>query len=236
MIDFKNTLFDNKSIPAKYVNRFFSLNSAEDMMKNKLFPNVKEVTESMSFIYLFEQKLYSWDESLYKNKDVTVIVVGDGKTPRTAAMINFLTPYKTISIDPELDTSKDWGYIKNLTLYKGKFEDWIEEVYKRSIYFGSKPIIILYPHSHARIDLTKRVHSTKKWVIKLECCTSDKLEFEHYCFKDEYIMSPKNSFYIWCNYMKLGFNPNKECFNFKNATSEEIINEFSRHPKCSEEN
>lgn len=211
-MEFKQDNFDSKSVKAKYLNRFFQLNSIEELSKNKLFPNIKEITESMSFIYLFEKYLYQWDETLYKNEDVTVIVVGDGKTPRTAALINFLTPFKTISIDPEMDDSKNWSYIKNLTTYKGKFEDWIENVYKPSIYFGKRPVIILYPHSHAPIKLTERINSEKKWVIKLECCTSDKLEGLCVSYQDEYIMSPKNTMYIWNNYMCAKFS-NQE--NFK---------------------
>lgn len=216
-MEFKQDGFDDKVVKAKYLNRFFQLNSIEELSKNRLFPNIKEITESMSFIYFFEKYLYQWDKSLYKNPDVTVIVVGDGKTPRTAALINFLTPYKTISIDPEMDDSKDWSYIRNLTVYKEKFEDWIEKVYKPSIYFGKRPVIILYPHSHAPIKLTERINSEKKWVIKLECCTSDRLDGICLSYKDEYIMSPKNTMYIWNNYMCAKFSE-KEDFKIGNKT------------------
>ena len=209
-MEFKQDQFDNIMVSSKYLNRFFGLNSIEELSKNKLFPNIKEITESMSFIYLFEKYLYKWDKTLYKNPDVTVIVVGDGKTPRTAALINFLTPFKTISIDPLLDDSKDWNYIKNLTTYKGTFEDWIEKVYRPSLYFGKRPIIILYPHSHAPISLAEKVNSDKRWIVKLECCTKDKLSTPCFVFEDEHIMSPKNTMYIWNNYLCLNFTEKEE--------------------------
>lgn len=226
-MEFKQDNFDSKIVKAKYLNRYFQLNSIEELSKNRLFPNIKEITESMSFIYLFEKYLYKWDKSLYKNPDVTVIVVGDGKTPRTAALINFLTPYKTISIDPEMDDSKDWSYISNLTTYKGKFEDWIEKVYIPSIYFGKRPVIILYPHSHAPIILTERIHSGKKWVIKLECCTKDKLSTPCFMYQDKYIMSPKNTFYIWSNYLCLNYTELEE-FKLGHKTLRGCSNPFDK--------
>lgn len=46
-----NSQFDKKFIPAKYIARYFSLNSSAEMQELNLFPNIKEISESMAMYY-----------------------------------------------------------------------------------------------------------------------------------------------------------------------------------------
>lgn len=197
----KNKYFDGKYIPAKYIARFFSWNSAPDLLERKIFPNIKEIAESMSMFNVVENMIFNWDDDikqLRKENDVTVVVVGDGHSPRTAAIFCYLTGWNVISIDPEMRKT-DWD-IQRLTCYNKR----VEEV--ENMNFGDKPVIIIYPHSHAPVQIGwDKFQSTRKWLIKMECCTKDKLNLPYYSFRDEYAITKANQIFIWSNYKKLDF-------------------------------
>ena len=188
----------DKWVPAKYLQRFLSLNSAADMLEKRLFPTsntLKEVAESMSMFYAVSEKIMSWDTSIDRNMDnINIVVIGDGHTPRTAALFAYMTKWKCFSVDPEF--RKEEYNIKRLTLSKSKIED-------VSYDFGDEVTIIILPHSHAPVQKCwDNIKSNKKWLIKMECCTRDKLNIPAYFYKDKYAITPANEIYIWSNYIK----------------------------------
>lgn len=203
----KNNNFDNKLLPAKYINRFISQNSSADMMGMELFPNVKEILESYSFLYLVEEKLSKWDNNIQKsNPNIHCIVVGDGTKPRTAATMCFNTKWKVWSIDPELRIELQWEeHIRNLSCVDEKIQDvWVNQ--------GEPEVVLIFlPHSHAPVqECWNNIYKDhpNKWLVKLECCTKDELPWEHFVFKDKYLMSSANKFKIWNNYLNLQYNGN----------------------------
>lgn len=202
----KNKHFDKNWIPAKYIQRFISWNSAIDMWQLKLFPNIKEVAESMSMFYAVEEKLMKWDPVIdRKAENINVVVVGDGTKPRTAAVFAFNMRWKCWSIDPDM-REEDYSSVQRLTVIKSKVED------VEPIDFGDEILIIIMPHSHAPIkECWDRFKSTRKWLIKLECCTHDKLDLPYYAFSDKFAITKANNIFIWSNYMNVNFtNPQTE--------------------------
>lgn len=201
----KNKQFDNRHIPAKYIARFMAWNSAPDMLEMKLFPNIKEVAESMSMFYCVESLLMNWDEYIRdnrRNQNINVVVVGDGHRPRTGALFAYSTKWNVVSIDPEMK-SVDYP-IQRLKCYDCKVED------VPDIDFGDEPLIIIYPHSHAPVQVGwDKFQSTRKWLIKMECCTKDKLDLPYYAFRDTNAITAANQIFIWCNYMTLSFGNNE---------------------------
>lgn len=195
MSEFKNKQFDTKVCPSKYINRFVGLNSLEEFAKLKLFPNVKEVTESFSMYYTVKEQICQYldtDKSMF---DVCIIVVGDGVSPRTASLFAFLSKAEVHSIDPLMRVEEYKGKINRLSLYKDK----IEEV---NIYTDKTKVIILMPHAHAITedswDCVGDVED--KWLVKMPCCTKDELSWNKFLeFEDKYNMSPKNKIQIWNN-------------------------------------
>lgn len=202
----KNKYFDTKFIPAKYIARFLSWHSAADMLEQNMFPNIKEIAESMSMFYCVEEKLMSWDKYLKDNRgnnNVNIIVVGDGHRPRTGAVFAYSTKWKVISIDPEMKSTDH--NIQRLECFKCKVEDMPQHD------FGDEPCIIILPHSHAPVqECWNKFESTRKWLIKMECCTKDKLDLPYYAFRDVNAITQANQIFIWSNYMDLAFNPAKE--------------------------
>lgn len=190
----KNKHYDNKHVPAKYIQRFLGLNSAADMLELKLFPNIKEIAESMAMFYAVE-KIMSWDNTIQRDKKINVVVSGDGVVPRTACLFNYMTKWNTWSIDPAM-RERNYSNVKRLTVIKDKIEN-IHLLF-------TEPVIILMPHSHAPIkDTWNNIKSDKKWLIKMECCTRDRLPLEAYYYKDKHAITAANDIYIWNNYMKL---------------------------------
>lgn len=196
----RNRHFDKKFIPAKYLNRFLSWNSAANMLELNLFPNIKEIAESMSMFYAVEEKLMKWDTNIIKKSDnIHVIVVGDGNRPRTGCVFAFNTNWNVISIDP-LMKPIDYSSVRHLTVIKDKIEN------LEPLDFGDDIVIVVMPHSHAPIDTCwNKYQSTRKWLIKLECCTHDKLDFPYYAYRDTYAITQANNVFIWNNYLDLNF-------------------------------
>lgn len=201
----KNKQFDSRWIPVKYIARFMAWNSAPDLLEMKLFPNIKEIGESMSMFYCVESLLMNWDPYLRENRgksNVNVVVVGDGHRPRTAAVFAFSTKWNIISIDPEMKSTE--CPIQRLTCFDKKVED------VPDYDFGEEPCIIIYPHSHAPVQVGwDKFQSTRKWLIKMECCTKDKLDLPYYAFRDTNAITQANQIFIWCNYKGLNFGDNK---------------------------
>ena len=89
-----NTLFAYNSGQQRYLNDFIKLNkSAADMLNLGLFPNAKEITESYSAFNAVKTKLKQYELG---DPGVTVVSVGDGRTPRTAALFAFRTKWQCV--------------------------------------------------------------------------------------------------------------------------------------------
>lgn len=85
----------------RYTDELLTLRSAPQLLALRLWPNAKELTESFACFAAAREQL----ADLFSPDDpsVTVVVVGDGLTPRTAALFAFRTRWKAISIDPLME-------------------------------------------------------------------------------------------------------------------------------------
>ncbi len=202
MGEFKNKHFDNKQIPARYVNRFIGLNSLEEFGKYGLFPNVKEVTESFGMYHAVTQWIGGTDPDIFDDDtNVYVIVVGDGKTPRTAALFAFMTKWQCCSIDPALEG--DYEGIRRLDIVPERIED-----------AKIKPTddginIIVMPHAHVEPQVAwNKLANDRTWLVNMPCCVHGELSLPAIQYRDHYIASPKNYIRIYSNYCKPKFNKN----------------------------
>ena len=99
----------------RYIDEFLSLKCVTDLIDHKLYPDTKEITESMAILNVLRTYFNSSSKDLkndydynFENKNVTAIVVGDGSTPRIAALLCFITKWNDIySIDPQLKINKN---------------------------------------------------------------------------------------------------------------------------------
>lgn len=162
------------------------------MLELKLFPNAKEITESFGCFNATIDALGGMD--VCKREDITYIIVGDGSTPRTAALFALRTKGKVICFDPQL-RHEDWG-IDRLICHKGKAEDFKEK--------HENDLVLIFPHSHANTRKVLSTHTVdsekhKRTVVWLPCCTEVGLNEKAISFVDTRIASPKNRFYVWEN-------------------------------------
>jgi len=96
----------------RYIDEFVRLSSAPMMLELGLFPNAKEISETMA-IWEAYRKFLSKDCADFTDEDA-FIAVGDGATPRTAALFAFLSKGGTcFAIDPLLEQGAATHYKKS---------------------------------------------------------------------------------------------------------------------------
>lgn len=104
-----------KKKSSKYLDWLCTATCAPQLLQAKLFPNAKEVTETMA---CFEATTHLGPGYEWNNPDVTVFVVGDGHKPRTGATFACRTAWNVFSIDPLL-APLTYPF-KRLTTYRAK--------------------------------------------------------------------------------------------------------------------
>lgn len=73
------------------------------LLNLKLFPNGKEVSESLSAYYSVRDYLeFKNDLNIISNRNVQCYVIADGNVPRTAAVFACATNWRVFSIDPRM--------------------------------------------------------------------------------------------------------------------------------------
>ena len=177
----KTSQFESKP-NTEYINRFIKMRCAVDLLRLKMFPDAKEITESLGIVNACKNLPADLDRT---NRDVNMVVVADGRRPRTAALIACLTRWNCVSIDPIL-VEEVWP-IYRLKCYKKKVED-------VKLHFDG-PTIIAIPHGHCKPSecLKSITTNDRLFVINMPCCVaSDILHYEHISYKDGRVWSPKN--------------------------------------------
>lgn len=175
----------------KYINEIFGCACFPDIMALKIFPDGKEITESMSAYNFFR----NYQDHLFELKDpsVSVVVVGDGCTPRTASMFAFRTAWSCYSIDPEMKWRNN-GRVNRLTCIKERIEN-LEP-------YHFDKLVLIHIHSHAKLeDSVSRLTANKRVVLSMPCCVKQERERPpDYSFIDEGIWSPKNKVDVWVDF------------------------------------
>lgn len=166
----------------RYLDEFIKLKCAPDLLALKVFPNAKEITESMGAYNVMRKYLLHLKEYELGNDNICCLMIGDGCTPRTGALFAFRTNWQIYSIDPRLRVTgkptilNGWKLltISRLTICPVKAEDFR---FQLPVY---KKIIIVAVHSHA--SLKKTVKNIKQQfkgtidIISIPCCVSDDLD------------------------------------------------------------
>lgn len=168
----------------RHVSRFYGLRCAIDIVDRELFPNGKEITESMGAYFAVQNHLREYHP---KDESVSLFAVGDGVTPRTAALFAFMTKWTCYSIDPLL-REQDWN-VDRLHVVRKHVED---------VKFHGSKVIIACVHSHADMRATlKSITGEQRSMVSIPCCVS----YNHIAADKEYfdegIWSPKNFVKVW---------------------------------------
>ena len=176
----------------KHLKAFLSLRCAADLLAWDVFPRktvAKELSETMAAVDAVFHRL-----SVARDLPaVTLIAVGDGCTPRTAATFACLTAWQCVSVDPRL--RGEWPQIKRLTLVPTQVENM--SVVARG------PLIIVAVHSHANLPAAMRTLTTTcphgRHVVAIPCCKEqaipDRPPDREYV--DWGILSPERVVKVW---------------------------------------
>ena len=97
---------------SRYVTELLKLACGPELVRLRLFPDAKELTESFaannaarSFLYPRGAVGGRVDPA---DAAVTCVAIGDGNTPRTAALFAFLTRWHCVAVDPEMVEWREW--------------------------------------------------------------------------------------------------------------------------------
>lgn len=175
----------------RYLHRFLHLKCAPELIRLNIFPNVKEITESFAAYHAVVNRL----KIPAKDGDFTAIVVGDGTTPRTAALLAYMTKWNVVSIDPKMSNRPWEALIRRLKVFRSKVEE-------TKLNYNEKCVLVLV-HSHATLEeslsiIDKPFRSTVP-IVSIPCCVPHDMEnravLEEY--EDSGILSPHRTVKIW---------------------------------------
>jgi len=173
----------------RYLNRFIKLKASPDILQFSLFPNVKEITESFGALDAVFNHLPEFDRA---DPKIRVFCVGDGKTPRTAALFTFCTRWTCYSIDPRLKYKPKYERIKRLHCIDQKVEDVVPYVVDKGI--------VVAVHSHANMFDSVSVCDAlcHRAAVAIPCCFPQKLRTPpDVGYHDEGILSSCNLVQVW---------------------------------------
>jgi hypothetical protein len=109
---------DNKTSHSRYLTELLKLRCGSELVRLRVFPDAKELTESFAANNAARTYLCSPGrvaEALdAKDPGVACLVVGDGNTPRTAALFAFLTKWHCIAVDPQMVAWATWKKRRNI--------------------------------------------------------------------------------------------------------------------------
>lgn len=161
-----------------------------DMLLLGLFPNAKEITESMGALNALSTYVPGAKRSRY---DFTVVVVGDGNTPRTAGLCAFYSAWQCVSIDPRMKAPLRWSKrIDRLVVHKCRVEDLTLALE------GDGAILAVHSHASIRASLDHVTFTGQRSLILMPCCNHEMpVDPPHHSFSDPCVWSPSRTIHVW---------------------------------------
>mmetsp|Transcript_26609 Transcript_26609/g.51221 ORF Transcript_26609/g.51221 Transcript_26609/m.51221 type:complete len:366 (+) Transcript_26609:98-1195(+) len=152
---------DSSGGSSRYLSELLTLACGPDLLRLKLYPDAKELTESFAAFHAVRAHLgHSFSPS---DPSVTAVCVGDGSVPRTAALFAYRTKWQCYSVDPQLREPSDrWGGIERLQAIRAKVED---------CRFTADKLLIVCVHAHVGLAECLDVMDWKDLgIVAMPCC------------------------------------------------------------------
>ena len=144
----------------RYIDEFIGLKCAPDLIALGLFPNGKEITETMAAFNAVRRYLRPMR---YADSSIRLFDIGAGHQPRTAAVFACRTSWQCLAVDPLLKPRPSLSRVRRLECFVGKLEDLpIQEC--------SFAVVAAV---HAHIDLgviLKRIVAKQMLIVAMPCC------------------------------------------------------------------
>jgi len=160
----------NLRLPStRYLNELLRLKCAPDLTRLKLFPDAKEVTESLAAHRAAIR--YLGPESVGRD-DVLLVDVGCGSTPRTAAVFAFRTRWQCVAVDPGLHMKGRWDEIDRLSCHVERVD-----VGRGPRWYHDGLAVVTAVHCHAPLPaIVDAVRARRLVIIAIPCCVPLELE------------------------------------------------------------
>lgn len=176
----------------RYFDEFLELRCAVDLMLNKLFPNSKEITESMTAFNAVRRFLRlerHGGTKMLADPNVTMFDVACGSTPRTAAMFACRTTWSTVAIDPVLRENSA-GTIQRVQTISKKIED---------VSFDVDTAIVTAVHAHVSLEkIRSSIKARRMLLVAMPCCKPLELSAQPYIEYDDWgCWSPKRTVKVY---------------------------------------
>lgn len=183
-----------------YIDELLGCSRGADFLRLGLFPNSKEVTESFGAYAAVRQHLR---DLALNDPAITMVAVGDGHTPRTAATFAMRSAWRCWSVDPNLaetsgkgprhrPASRRWDQIDRLTVRPSRIED------VRIVCDG--PCVIVAVHSHAVLAAALAViEAPRVAVVAMPCCVPQTVPGREadIAYEDAGVTSPQRRVLVW---------------------------------------
>ena len=145
----------------RYLNEFVKLKCASDLLNLGVFPNAKEITESLAAWNAVRK--YLWKRGFTPDKKLNCYVIGDGTTPRTAALVAFVSNFNVYSIDPNLKWKDRYRSISRLVIERCRIED-------KDRLPDNSLILLVHSHAEPKSVLEKLNKKYHYGIVVIPCC------------------------------------------------------------------
>lgn len=168
----KNEVVIRAKIPdLRYFNHFLDLSCAPDLLAAKVFPNAKEVTETMGAFQAILKYIQAQKRADLSNPNIVCLVPCDGSTPRTGAMIACRSRWHVLSIDPQVKPpGQEINRLRCLRMTTEEF------CLSNETPLGDGPVVCVAVHPHVKIDqlvaICEKVTSGPYTIIAIPCCVA----------------------------------------------------------------
>ncbi len=172
----------------KFFDSIFRKKSMIDLLRWEVIPNAKEWTEIMAF----HSAMINHLQLNQKDKDINIVIVGDGSTPRLGAYLATNSAWNCTSVDPQLTNGLWNGECQRLACYANKIQD-----VKLSF---STHTVVCFPHAHVAIDTAMRsITAPTVDIIANPCCSPLFIKGvpHHIEYDEKHMWSEKNLMKIW---------------------------------------
>ena len=153
------------------------LKAHPNLIKYKIYPNYKEWTESYGMLNYVRDILGIRELSNHHS----IVSVGDGHKPRTAALFATNSCWECVSVDPNLKIKK--YPFKRLTLCRSKIED-----------LRLQCDIAVMVHAHVKPSIVIESTPNLKHLFMMPCCVDIDVPYDTKKI-DSNITSPHNIIY-----------------------------------------
>ena len=153
----------------RYTDELLTLRCAPALLQLQLFPNAKELTES--FACFNAARAHLAEAFRPDDPSVLLLAIGDGLTPRTAALFAFRTSWRCVAVDPLMRAPESWGErIERLTAHRATVAAAAEA--EPGGGFVAPRVLLVLPHAHVGLAGCLRL---VRWqvalgAVVLPCC------------------------------------------------------------------